>query len=349
MSKRLIISEEDRRSILSQYGLLREAYDQATNTYSTEAGMIMYGDLNNSESATKSEKAYVITFPKGAKVTSNNQGVKSVLTLNGTMSKPRTGAVAVTYTCGQSTFVYFDKYSYKPVSLYSDGLVAFVNKMKGFFCTANKNTSNQNTLNKNNGTVKSEVSVNAPKDVKVFQDWLDKNKPGWLTGKPYKTLDKNPERGYGQYGPLTQAAWNKYKSEYQPNQSTTASTTSTTATTASTVATTAATAPTTATTATTVAAGTGGNPLPGLNNIQDKALRDAVLAWSKTPAGQYVINTQPAGRESALDNLDRVRGDKETRRLKKEIRTALGMMADTGLGRLGQRVQGAVQGFKNPI
>jgi len=25
------------------------------------------------------------------------------------------------------------------------------------------------------------------------------------------------------------------------------------------------------------------------------------------------------------------------------------MMADTGLGRLGQRVQGAVQGFKNPI
>ena len=202
-----------------------------------------------------------------------------------------------------------------------------------------------------------EPSTSNIEATKKFQDWLDTNKPGWTTGKPYKTLDKKLERGYGKYGPLTQAAWSKYKAEYQPNQSQPVSSASTSATTASTVASTASTTPTTATTAstsgsttgTTVATGAGGSPLPGLNNIQDKTLRDAVLAWSKTPAGQYVINTQPAGREAALDNLDRVRGDKETRRLKKEIRTALGMMADTGLGRFGQRIQGAVQGFQNPI
>jgi hypothetical protein len=102
-----------------------------------------------------------------------------------------------------------------------------------------------------------------------------------------------------------------------------------------------------------VASGGGGNSLPGLNNIQDEKIKASVLAWSKTPAGQYVIKSTPEQREAALDNLDRVRGDKETRRLKKEIRTALGMMADTGLGRLGQKVQGAVQGakqgFQNPI
>lgn len=101
-----------------------------------------------------------------------------------------------------------------------------------------------------------------------------------------------------------------------------------------------------------VASGAGGTSLPGLNNIKDQGIKDSILAWSKTPAGQYVIKTAPEQREAALDNLDRVRGDKETRRLKKDIRTALGMMADTGLGRFGQRVQGAVQGaaqgFQNP-
>ena len=185
---------------------------------------------------------------------------------------------------------------------------------------------------------------NAPQDTKVFQDWLDKNKPGWITGKPYKTLDKKPERGYGKFGPLTQAAWGKYKNEFQPQQSTTGNTAGTATSTTAPVATTSGT-----TSGTTVAAGSGGNPLPGLSKIQDKALQDAVLAWSKTPAGQYIIKLAPEQREAGLDNLDRVRGDKETRRLKNEIRTALGMMADTGLGRLGQRVQGAVQGFKNPI
>jgi hypothetical protein len=102
---------------------------------------------------------------------------------------------------------------------------------------------------------------NAPQDTKAFQDWLDKNKPGWTTGKPYKILEKKPERGYGKFGPLTQAAWGKYKNEFQPQQipssnttlatsanpttatpttsgSTTGTTTGTTATTSSTAATT---------------------------------------------------------------------------------------------------------------
>jgi hypothetical protein len=114
-----------------------------------------------------------------------------------------------------------------------------------------------------------------------------------------------------------------------------------------------------------VAAGGGGTPelklgaigeaqklMPNIKSL-DPMKQAEVANWAKSPAGQYVIKLAPEQREAGLDNLDRVRGDKETRRLKKEIRTALGMMADTGVGRLGQRVQGAVQGakqgFQNPI
>jgi hypothetical protein len=114
-----------------------------------------------------------------------------------------------------------------------------------------------------------------------------------------------------------------------------------------------------------VAGGGGGTPqlalgaigeaqklMPNIKSL-DPMKQAEVANWAKSPAGQYVIKLAPEQRESGLDNLDRVRGDKETRRLKKEIRTALGMMADTGVGRLGQRVQGAVQGakqgFQNPI
>ena len=203
MSKRLIISEDDRRSILNQYGLLNEAYDQATNTYLTEAGMIMYGDSYSSDAGKTLPKSYVITFPKGAKVTSNNQGVKSVLTLNGTMSKPRPGAVAVTYTCGQSTFVYFDKTTTKTVSLYSDSLAAFVNKMKGFFCVANKNTSNQTTV--------IDKPADGPKDVKGFQQWVINTK------KDKTILGKGGDSGFGddgRWGKNTNTAWQKYGKEY---------------------------------------------------------------------------------------------------------------------------------------
>ena len=203
MNKRFLISEDDRRSILNQYGLLSEAYDQANNTYLTEAGMIMYGDLYNSESATTSKKAYTLTFPKGAKVTSNNQGVKSVLTLNGTMSSPRKGAAAVTYTCGQSTFVYYDKGSNKTVSLYSDGLAAFVNKMKGFFCVAGKGKTNQTTA--------IAKPADGPKDVKTFQQWVINTK------KDKTILGRGGDSGFGddgRWGKNTSAAWQKYGKEY---------------------------------------------------------------------------------------------------------------------------------------
>lgn len=85
--------------------------------------------------------------------------------------------------------------------------------------------------------------------------------------------------------------------------------------------------------------------LPFIDKL-DPAVAEEVIDWSKTPSGQYVINTPKDQRETALDNLDRRRGDETTRRLKKEIRIALGMAADTGLGRLGSAFRGGVEGFK---
>lgn len=55
-------------------------------------------------------------------------------------------------------------------------------------------------------------------DVKNFQDWLDKNKPGWATGYPNGLLNK--AGGYGRFGPRTSAAWAKYEKEYSTNPNT---------------------------------------------------------------------------------------------------------------------------------
>ena len=49
-----------------------------------------------------------------------------------------------------------------------------------------------------------------PKNVKVFQDWLDKYYPNWIKGGKL-----NKGRGYGTFGPYTKAAWTKYKSQYK--------------------------------------------------------------------------------------------------------------------------------------
>jgi hypothetical protein len=47
--------------------------------------------------------------------------------------------------------------------------------------------------------------------VKKFQQWLNTNASGWVsTG----TLELNPARGYGRFGPKTAAAWDKYKNRY---------------------------------------------------------------------------------------------------------------------------------------
>jgi len=56
-------------------------------------------------------------------------------------------------------------------------------------------------------------------EIKAFQDWLDKNKSGWLNGG-----NLNKGAGYGNFGPKTAAAYNTYKDEYAkpvaPNQTT---------------------------------------------------------------------------------------------------------------------------------
>lgn len=85
--------------------------------------------------------------------------------------------------------------------------------------------------------------------------------------------------------------------------------------------------------------------LPKIDTLDAVKSRE-VIAWSKTPQGQYILKTPADQREAALDNLDRIRGDKETRRLKKEIRQALGMAADTLSGRVGSAIKGGVQGAK---
>lgn len=48
--------------------------------------------------------------------------------------------------------------------------------------------------------------------VKKFQDWLDKNKPGWATGFSGGVLNK--AGGYGRFGPRTTRGWNSYGQEY---------------------------------------------------------------------------------------------------------------------------------------
>jgi hypothetical protein len=49
-------------------------------------------------------------------------------------------------------------------------------------------------------------------DVKGFQDWLDKNHPGWHD--KYNTLNQSTPKGYGKFGPRTTKAWATYKDEY---------------------------------------------------------------------------------------------------------------------------------------
>ena len=84
---------------------------------------------------------------------------------------------------------------------------------------------------------------------------------------------------------------------------------------------------------------------PGLNKLLPD-MQTRVTAWTKTPSGQYIMALPPQQRENGLDLLEKRRGDAETRAIKKEIRIALGMAADTRFGQIAQGVQGAVQGYK---
>jgi hypothetical protein len=137
-----------------------------------------------------------------------------------------------------------------------------------------------------------------------------------------------------------------------PTAPVTASTTATTATT---------TAATTATTTPQSVTGGGGTPqvalgaigeaqklMPNIKNL-DPQKQSEVATWAKSPAGKYILALPAEQREAGLDNLEKRRGDQTTRNLRKDIRTALGMAADTSFGRLGQGIQGAVQGYQQGV
>jgi hypothetical protein len=79
----------------------------------------------------------------------------------------------------------------------------------------------------------------------------------------------------------------------------------------------------------------------------DATTQGKIATWSKSPAGQYILNTPTDQREKAMDNLDKMfGGDQLTKELKKPIRQALGMKADNMFGRIGSAVKGGVQGIK---
>jgi len=75
------------------------------------------------------------------------------------------------------------------------------------------NTSTGSTSTGSTSTATTSTSLPAGlTDVKGFQDWLDKNHPGWHD--KYNTLNKSTPKGYGKFGPRTSKAWSTYKDEY---------------------------------------------------------------------------------------------------------------------------------------
>ena len=88
--------------------------------------------------------------------------------------------------------------------------------------------------------------------------------------------------------------------------------------------------------------------MPNIINL-DFQKQSQIATWSQSPAGKYILSLPAEQREAGLDNLEKRSGDQTTRNLRKDIRTALGMAADTSFGRLGQGVQGAVQGYQQGV
>ena len=85
--------------------------------------------------------------------------------------------------------------------------------------------------------------------------------------------------------------------------------------------------------------------MPNIGSL-DATKQKEVAAWSTSPAGKHILALPADQREGALDNLEKKSGDQTTKALKTDIRTALGMAADTAFQRLGQGIKGAVAGFK---
>ncbi len=97
------------------------------------------------------------------------------------------------------------------------GLPVYVCKKGDGYCSDDQEgevgTDEQNTK-KLFDFMKSDLSAGAdqPKNIKTFQDWLDRYYPTWLKGGKL-----NKGRGYGTFGPNTKSAWSKYKSQYKEN------------------------------------------------------------------------------------------------------------------------------------
>lgn len=70
-----------------------------------------------------------------------------------------------------------------------------------------------------------EDTIKSESEIKSFQDWMDKNHPGWIKDSDgrYKNLRTGPSndpnrhvngKGYGVFGPSTQQMWEKYGTEF---------------------------------------------------------------------------------------------------------------------------------------
>ena len=87
-------------------------------------------------------------------------------------------------------------------------------KPQGFLALKAASDANKKV---NPAAVKPVVNPPIPKElvdingVEKFQEWLNTQDPTWVNGKP---LELNKERGYGRFGPLTSASWNKLKDIY---------------------------------------------------------------------------------------------------------------------------------------
>jgi|694.fasta_scaffold22748_9 hypothetical protein len=88
-------------------------------------------------------------------------------------------------------------------------------KWKGAANTSNSNNSSTGAASTGAASTGAASTASIPaelKDVKGFQDWLDKTHPGWHD--KYNTLGGIVSKGYGKFGPRTTKAWATYKDEY---------------------------------------------------------------------------------------------------------------------------------------
>jgi hypothetical protein len=79
------------------------------------------------------------------------------------------------------------------------------NKWSGAPSTSNSNNSSTGAASTGAASTSQTTNPTGLTDVKAFQYWLDKNKPGWATGYTGGILGKG--KGYGTYGPRTKKAW----------------------------------------------------------------------------------------------------------------------------------------------